>query len=286
MNAIDLTTIAAVRGYLGLVPNTGGAPVVSTSIAGAITAGTQTVTPGTSANISVGSVLLIDAGLLAEYVLVTALPGGGAFTATFALNHPVTPVPVTDQTDAILSGMITGASQYWLTRTGRDSLNGPATYSEYYDGSGSRKQFLRNTPITGVTLLQMSAGFGGTVSIPQSTSLGAPGWVIGQGGKYLGLIGYPLGTWTGSYGPTWPTIDRFEEGIQNIFVEYTAGYASTPFDIADKVTQQVAVNYKRTSWIDQASQVLSDNGNVSYRSWEVPPEVERVIQAYIRRAIV
>jgi hypothetical protein len=209
----------------------------------------------------------------------------GTFTAKFALAHPVTPVPVLDQTDSILSGMITGASQYWLTRTGRDSLNGPAMYTEYYDGSGSRRQFLRNTPITAVSSLQMSAGFGGTVTIPQSTSLGAPGWVIGQGGKYLGLIGYPLGTWTGAYGPTWPTINCFEEGIQNILVSYTAGYA-TPFDIADKCTQQVAVNYKRTAWVDQASQVLTENGNVNYRSWEVPPEVERVIQAYIRRAIV
>lgn len=285
MNAIDLTTLAAVRGYLGLVPSNGGAPVVQTIVLLPITSGLTTVAPLNMANISVGSVLLIDFGALAEYVQVTAIPDSLHFTAKFAFSHGDN-TPVIDQTDAILSGMITGVSQYWLTRTGRDSLNGSASYSEYYDGSGSRRQFLRNSPITSVSLLQMSAGFGGTVSIPQSTSLGAPGWVIGQGGKYLGLIGYPQGTWTGSYGPTWPTVNAFVEGIQNIFVQYTAGYLATPADISDKVTQQVSINYKRTAWIDQASQVLNENGTVSYRNWEVPPEVERVIQAYIRRAIV
>jgi hypothetical protein len=283
MNAIDLTTLAAVRGYLGLTPASGGSPVVATSIAAAIPAGAQTVTPATMANINAGSVLLIDTGSSAEYVAVTSITGT-TFTATFALAHSTPPVPVTDVTDSILASMITGASQYWLTRTGKASLNSVGSYSERYDGSGSRRQFLRNTPILSVSSLQFVLG-GAAVTISPSPDAVQPGFVIDQGGKSLALIGYPLGSWTG-IGIGWPRIDRFPEGVQNIAVSYTAGFASTPFDVMDKVTQQVAVNYKRTSWIDQASQVLNESGTASYRSWEVPPEVERVIQAYTRRAIV
>lgn len=171
--------------------------------------------------------------------------------------------------DAILASMITGASQYWLTRTGRDSLNSVASYSKRYDGSGSRRQFLRNSPITAVSLLQV-----GSVVIPPSTDYISPGYVIDQSGKSIAII---------AVGPT----GLFWRGIQNVLVQYSAGYSAVPADVQDKVTQMVAVNYKRKSWIDQASQQLAAGaGTVTYRGWEIPPEVERVIQAYSRSAIV
>lgn len=278
MAAIDLTTLAAVRGYLGLLPGPSGAPVVQTSIAAAISAGVQTVTPASMANIAATMVLLIDSGTSAEYVIVTSV-SATTFTATFALSHAVTPVPVSDQTDAVLAGMITGASQYWLNRTGRDSLNSAATYNERYDGSGSRRQFLRNTPIQTVTSLKIVM-WGGATSIPQSPDGIQPGFVIDQSGKSLAILGSPVGQYP------FPCVWNFAEGIQNVLVSYTAGYASTPADVQDKVSQMVAVNYKRRGWIDQASQMLPQAGTVSYRAWEIPPEVERCIQNYTRRALV
>ena len=61
--------------------------------------------------------------------------------------------------------------------------------------------------------------------------------------------------------------------------------AGTPPDIQDKVRQQVAVNYKRKEWIDHQSISMGQNaGSTTFRSWKIPPEVEECIQNYMRRA--
>lgn len=57
-----------------------------TSVAAAISAGAQTVTPASMAAIAVGSVLGIDTGATAEQVVVTAV-AATTFTATFAQAH-------------------------------------------------------------------------------------------------------------------------------------------------------------------------------------------------------
>jgi hypothetical protein len=71
---------------------------------------------------------------------------------------------------------------------------------------------------------------------------------------------------------------------QQLLCSYSA--AGTPEDVRLACTQMVAVNYKRRQWIDQASQSMANGaGTVSYRSWELPPEVVRVMNAYTRRSI-
>jgi hypothetical protein len=60
--------------------------ISDTSVAAAISAGVQTVTPGSMANILVGSSLTIDSGPNAETVTVTATTAT-TFTATFASAH-------------------------------------------------------------------------------------------------------------------------------------------------------------------------------------------------------
>lgn len=71
---------------------------------------------------------------------------------------------------------------------------------------------------------------------------------------------------------------------QQVLLSYAA--AGTPEDVRLAATQMVAVNYKRRQWIDQASQAMANGaGTVSYRNWELPPEVLSVMNAYTRRAL-
>jgi Phage gp6-like head-tail connector protein len=67
-----------------------------TTIALAISAGAQTVTPGSMAGIAVGTALRVDAGTSQEIIVVTAVTST-TFTATFGLTHAagaaVTAVP-------------------------------------------------------------------------------------------------------------------------------------------------------------------------------------------------
>ena len=65
----------------------------TTSIASAISSGTQTVSPASMTDIYVGSMLLIDSAGTPETVTVTAITGS-TFTAVFADAHASTPVSV------------------------------------------------------------------------------------------------------------------------------------------------------------------------------------------------
>jgi hypothetical protein len=177
--------------------------------------------------------------------------------------------------DDLISGCITAASAYWLWRTARGSatdeipdaspLVEPVTYDEVYDGSGSARQFLRNNPIVSVLTLEVNGRL-----VPASTGFGQGGYTIDGNGKSLVLRG-----------------EIFKEGIQNVHVVYQAGFRGVPADIRLAATQMVAVNYKRRQWIDQKSQAMAAGaGTVTYRDWELPPEVERVISNYSRTAVV
>lgn len=184
----------------------------------------------------------------------------------------VTPGPA----DQIVQLLVTGASQYFLSRTGLASLNSVGSFSDWYDGNGNQRLFLRNRPIVSVVAVRVSGR-----SIPLSTAYGQGGYLIHGDGKSLVIRS------GGTTGVSWfSSCPRFDLGVQNVFVQYTAGYAAVPFDVADKCAQLVAVNFKRRSWIDQTSQMIQQGGTMTYRDWEVPPEVERVIQIYTPTAIV
>jgi hypothetical protein len=143
-------------------------------------------------------------------------------------------------TDAttIIPGLITAASIDWLKRTGRGTLNRILPFNEFYDGSGSTRQMLRNYPCIAVS--QVTAN--GAV-IPQgsysSSGQPQPGWVIDQERESISIIGvgcgwgnglaYATGTngVTGSLARTWGGWSfgsRNDSNRQNVNVQYFAGY--------------------------------------------------------------
>lgn len=184
-----------------------------------------------------------------------------------------------DPTSALIQGLITSASQYWLWRTGQGSLSQVVAYNEWYDGNGQNRLFLRNQPVTAITTISING-----VPVAASNGYGIPGVMIHQDGK--SLVIRPGGGSSVTTSTFLAGGQIFERGMQNINAQYSAGYASTPPDVADKATQMVAVNFKRRGWIDQASQMLSQAGTISYQKWEIPPEVERTIRNYTRVAVI
>ena len=192
---------------------------------------------------------------------------------------------------------ITSWSMYWLQQTGKGNMDGslpsaspfvePVAYDEYYDGQGNYRQGTRNDPIISVELVQV-----GLLQIPQSTNLGVPGWVIDGSGKFIALrnagggnpgapltVGFASVPGAGGY--------RFWPGIQNVHLQYHAGFSGVMPDIEEKSIKAVATNYKRKGWLDQASQSFAaSQTTVRYRDWHLSPDIREVLRNYMRKKLV
>ena len=119
--------------------------------------------------------------------------------------------------DMLLASLITQTSQLILDSLNRDSIL-PVTYSEGYDGSGGLRLFVKNWPISSVTALMIN----GQV-IPAAPPLSPTSFY--QSGYVLDTIDDPI--------PPGPQQQislrgyRFWRGIQNVLLNYTAGYQIT-----------------------------------------------------------
>jgi hypothetical protein len=185
----------------------------------------------------------------------------------------------------LIQTCITAASVEWIWRTGRgpegyvptnSPFVSPVFYDEFYDGNGSVRQFIRNWPIVSVQALLVNGQ-----SISAASGWGSVGWMIDQSKKSLVILsGVPQRTLGRA-----PWGSGFTEGVQNVEVQYTAGFSRVPQDVVEKCTKMVAVNYRRTKWLDLASETMGSQGvtgTTSYRAWEIPPDVAKVISNYSR----
>jgi hypothetical protein len=277
----------------------------------------------------------------------------------------------------VVQDCITAASAGWIAALGfgpsggvlptQSPLNSVMSFSDVYDGSGSDRQFLRVRPIISVSSLSV-----GGIAIPASSSPNSPGYVIDSSGKSISIVsgfGAPapgqllrVGFANLRGGNNW----AFRQGVQNVQVQYTAGYQAqtisnelqtipstgpftiavnlqpwfsdlgvtyfsggaaltktltapnagqynlqpggqylfnsgdagkqvqisytatgVPYDIELAVRQLAALNYKRRPYRDQSSQMMANGaGSIVFRGWEMPPEVERVLNRYMRQAAV
>lgn len=122
----------------------------------------------------------------------------------------------------------------------RESANNPLTsYSdtEYYSGDGFDELYLRRFPVTAITSVKVDSGgyFGhGSGGFGTDTE-----WTIGDEFapafdyadlRNIGLL-KSLVRSTGPFGRAWP------KGVGNIEVVYTAGFSTTPDDLAMAIWQ-------------------------------------------------
>ncbi len=172
--------------------------------------------------------------------------------------------------DSEIQRLITAFSQHVYVRTGRRALNQVTDFLEAYDGNGARELRLLDSPITALRSVKIN-----NVSQTISTSYGIPGLAITGNGKYIGFV-------HGAFG-------RFVKGIQTIQVDYSAGYDGVPADLEDACCEAVAIAVKRKAWLDLKSKSISVQGGAgttSYRDWELPPHVERVLDSYTRKVVL
>jgi hypothetical protein len=121
--------------------------------------------------------------------------------------------------DAIIASQITAFSQWVLTYCSRETLNSVQSFTEIYDGNGSDRMFLRNSPIQSVTSLQV-----GAVSFPLSTSFVNGGIFIEQSKRSIAIRRPAAGS--SSLSTFYPPGGNqyFSKGVGNIQAVYTAGY--------------------------------------------------------------
>ena len=155
--------------------------------------------------------------------------------------------------DAMLQNLITRVSvtmQNWMNRTIPSAI-----YTETRDGNGSDTLVMPNMPITDVA----SVTVGGT-AIPESPDGVQPGFVFGEWAVYL--IGY-----------------RFSTGRRNVQIVYTAGFASTPSDLAQACLEQCAYQYRAKGHIGQSSTGMGPE-HISFTDHDFTPGTETLMKQY------
>jgi hypothetical protein len=158
-------------------------------------------------------------------------------------------------------------------------------WDEFYDGTGTRRLFLRNRPAKSITALSING-----IQITQSNNFGIQGWVLDGSGKSIalrsGIFGWPSQMWSAwQAGPMHAFGGglRFIRGFQNIEVKYKAGYSTTPADIVQCANKVVAQNYKRRTTVDEESRAMAGGGgSTRFRSWDIPPECQLIVNRYTR----
>jgi hypothetical protein len=178
----------------------------------------------------------------------------GDLTTLANVKAYLSPPLVTTADDALLSRLVTAASQFiqsWLNRT-----IATATYSETRNGAGGTRLFLRNRPVTAIASLTID----GVAIAPSSQPPTGDGYLFDDSSLYL--IGH-----------------CFTRGAQNVSVHYTAGFAATPPEIEQACIALVALRYKERDRIGQGSKNVGGE-TVSFQQKDMPADVATILDQY------
>ena len=166
--------------------------------------------------------------------------------------------------DQKLAGMVSAASQFIRTYTGRDFA--VTTYSEIRDGNGGTELFLAHGPATSVSSLTINAG----LPIAAQAAEGQQGRFLVPPGNVLALTGY-----------------AFSKGRKNVRVTYTAGSATIPADIAQACAEIVLQAFKRLKrGPDVQTETITPGGGetFSFKLDDIPATAKATLNRYRRTA--
>ncbi len=164
------------------------------------------------------------------------------------------PFPATD--DALLTGLVTAASQFIQTWLGRSIA--AADWVEIRDGTGGQRLVFAAAPVTAVLSLTID---GLTVPPVPAGSGFAAGYVFSP--TELALRGYV-----------------FTRRAQNVVVTYTAGYAVTPPELAQACTELVCQRYRERTRIGEVSKSLGGGETVSFSQKDMSDDVKTILSQY------
>lgn len=164
----------------------------------------------------------------------------------------------TTNADAVLARLVTAVSSFIAADTDR-SFGATLSVAETRNGNGQSDMFLSESPIVAVQSLTVD-----TFSIPAQAADGKPGYFIATP-SVLALYGYV-----------------FCRGKRNVRITYTAGYATTPPDVAQACIEIVVAAYRRCA---RGPEVTSENSpvsgaNFSFSQTDVTPFAATILDQY------
>jgi len=159
--------------------------------------------------------------------------------------------------EALLARLISAASTFAQSWCNRQFAVQP--YIEARDGNGNIKMTFGSLPVLSVSSVTISG-----VSVPLGDAVQSTGYYFTA--ARLMLNGY-----------------RFERGCGNIQLQYTAGFATTPPDVAQAVIEIVAQAYRERDRIGLSSQAIGGE-TTSYTLKDMPPRAASILSNYRRVA--
>ena len=157
--------------------------------------------------------------------------------------------------DTQLGGLITAVSSFVGAYLGRQLLS--ASYQETYRGNGQSVLLLRNFPITAVA----SVAFAGQTVTAAADPVALTSGILFDD-RSLRLIGY-----------------RFPVGLL-VLVSYTAGYATTPADVAQAAVELVGEAFRRRDRIGLSSKSLGGQEVVAFAQKDMNDTVKTLLAPY------
>jgi uncharacterized phiE125 gp8 family phage protein len=166
--------------------------------------------------------------------------------------------------DPMLSRLILATSADFARVTNRPDFGGEEDYTDVFTGDDAFRAVLRHFPITEVTKVTVDG-----VEVEASADGTADGWYVDvppdpERNHTVLLIG-----------------SVFTDGVQ-CAIEYSAGYAEVPADIAQAVIEWVAYRYRSRGFIGQQSKHLATGETVSFQNMLMPEGTKAVAEHYRR----
>jgi hypothetical protein len=156
--------------------------------------------------------------------------------------------------DALLTRLVTAASQYIQTWLNRQIA--AADFLEIRDGTGGHRLQFACFPVTAVLSLTIDG-----LDVPAAAAFNAAGYRFSS--TQLSVHGY-----------------RFSRGAQNVVVAYTAGYSTTPSEVAQACIELVALRYRERTRVGEVSRSLGGAETVAYAQKDMSDAVKTLLQQY------
>lgn len=170
---------------------------------------------------------------------------------------------ITDTTqDVLLQTLITAVSQFFASYCGRVFQSN--VYNERYNGTGGNVLPLNQSPVTAVASVSVNG-----VALAAQVGQKQSGYTFDE------FALYSLGTQFSCAG--------FTTGLKNVWVTYTAGYVTIPYDLNNACVQAVAKNLRDKNKPSVASRAIAGE-SITYTNKDLPAQVFTILELYQRSA--
>ena len=169
--------------------------------------------------------------------------------------------------DSTLSALISAVSSFFEHYCDRTFSS--ASYTYVTNGHGNHAIMLPESPVTAVLSVTVDG-----VVIAARPAVGSAGWVLTDNMVQLdGGSSYNTSSNAVIY--------RFNKGIANVSIAYTAGYSTLPNDLTQACIETCASWYKRRSRVDEESKSIQGEV-ITFSTAELPKAAKAILDIYKR----